>query len=198
VVFTGPPGSGTSTLLRLLGGTLDPLKGDILLDGQPLSDIPRAALVRSLGYVSDSPCFFEGSVADNVRLWDEGISDALVEQALADACLDDVVTRRGGADVARVDNDARNFGGGERQRLALARALARGPSILLLDDPTSALDPALAARVDTNLRRRKVTTVIATRDPRLIRSADLVLSLDGGSGPVRRAEQRAARPGGTA
>ncbi|MFE5581536.1 ATP-binding cassette domain-containing protein [Kitasatospora sp. NPDC056531] len=191
VVVLGPAGSGKSTLLRILSGALEPTGGHVLLDGRRLQEVPRATLLRSVGYVSQEPGFFDGSVADNVTLWDDGISDELVEAALADACLDDVVERRGGRSAAHVERDARNFAGGERQRLALARALARDPAVLLLDEPTGALDPLLAARVDANLRRRGVTTVIVTQDPAAARSADLVLSLPSAA-PARPGPHRAA------
>jgi ABC-type bacteriocin/lantibiotic exporter with double-glycine peptidase domain len=180
VVVLGAAGAGASTLLRLLVGAVEPLRGRVLLDGLPIAEIPRAVLRRSIGYVPQTPCLFPGTVADNVTLFDDAVPDDVVARALRDACLEDVIARRGGPRTAVVAPDGRNLSSGERQRLALARALVHDPSILVLDEPTSALDPALAARVDDVLRRRGVTTVIVTRDAGFVGPHDTVLVLEGG------------------
>ncbi|SEK89203.1 ABC-type bacteriocin/lantibiotic exporter, contains an N-terminal double-glycine peptidase domain [Streptacidiphilus jiangxiensis] len=178
IVLLGAAGSGTSTLLRLLVGALQPSRGRILLDGTPIQDLPREVLLGSVGYVPQTPCLYPASVADNVTLFDDAIDAAQVVRALRDACLDEVVARRGGPSVAQVAPGGRNFGGGERQRMALARALVREPSILLLDEPVSAVDPSLAARLDAMLRRRGVTVVVATQRAEMIGPADRVLRLE--------------------
>lgn len=165
LVIRGAAGSGKSTLLRLITGALRPGAGQVHLDA-------------SIGYVPQTPCLFPGSVADNVTLFGDGGDDD-VERALSDAGLAEVVARRGGAHTAQVAPGGRNFGGGERQRLALARALFREPSVLVLDEPYSALEPRLAARIDAAVRRRGVTTVIVTESPDLVRPGDHVLTLDG-------------------
>ncbi|MFK0025226.1 ATP-binding cassette domain-containing protein [Streptomyces sp. NPDC090798] len=180
VAVVGATGSGKSTLARLVIGALDPWQGEVRFDGRPLARISRAELLRSLAYVSQRPLLLEGTVAENVTLHQSAISDARVRAALADACLDDLVDRRGGAHHARVNDGGSNFSGGERQRLALARALSRDPSVLVLDEATSAMESPLEAAVDANLRRRGVTTIVVAHRLSTVRSADRVLVVDGG------------------
>ena len=180
VVLLGAPGCGKSTLLRLLIGALEPSRGRVLLDGRLIHEVPRGVLLASVGYVPQTPRLFPASVAENVTLFDEGIDAERVARALRDAGLDEVVARRGGPAVAEVAPDGRNFGGGERQRLSLARALVRDPSILVLDEPVSAVDPSLAARLDASLRRRGVTTVVVTQRTEMVGPDDLVLTLKNG------------------
>ena len=177
LVLRGAPGAGRSTLLRLLAGSLDPTAGRVLLDGACPADLPREVLAGSVGVFFQNPWLFPGTVADNITLLDDSIDDDLIAAALADACLDDVVARRGGPHHAVVAPGGRNLAGGERQRLVLARALVRRPSVLLLDEPTSGADPLLASRIDAMLRRRAVTTVIATDAPDAARPGDLVGTL---------------------
>lgn len=179
VVLLGAPGAGASTLLRVLVGALDPLRGRVLFDDLPVAEIPRAVLRRSLGYVPQTPCLFPGTVADNVTLFDDSIAGDAVARALRDACLEDVIALRGGLRSAVVAPDGQNLAGGERWRLALARALVQDPSVLVLDEPAGRVDPALAARIDGALRRRGATTVIATRDASFAGPHDLVLVLKG-------------------
>lgn len=179
VVVRGAAGAGSSALLKLVAGGLEPLRGQVLLDGRPIREIPRAVLRRSLGYVPQVPCLFPGTVADNVTLFDDAVPDDAITRALRDACLGDMIARRGGPRTAVVASAGRNLSAGERWRLALARALVHDPSILVLDEPASALDPALAARIDGALRRRGATTVLATRDPGFAGPHDTVLTLAG-------------------
>ncbi|HEV2371807.1 MAG TPA: ATP-binding cassette domain-containing protein [Streptosporangiaceae bacterium] len=194
-VLVGATGSGKSTLLRMITAGLSPQRGEVLLDGHALADIAPARLLRSVGWVSQRPWLFEGSAADNLTLFDAGIPDAQISRAVTDACVADVLTRRGGYRRARVDSDGRNFSISERQRLALARALARDPSILVVDAATGAVEPDLAAVIDGNIRRRRITTITVphpARQAEAIRHADVVFELD--RGRVLRRDPRAARP----
>lgn len=180
LIIRGPAGSGKSTLLRLLIGALTAKGGQVLLDGRRHDDLERSVLLRSVGYLPQAPCLFPGTVAENITVFHDGFSAEALARALRDACLDEVVARRGGPYRAQVEPGGRNLSGGERQRLALARALLADPTILVLDEPTSALDPRLAARIDVNLRRRGVTTVLVSRRAVVATPGDLVLALDGG------------------
>jgi ABC-type bacteriocin/lantibiotic exporter with double-glycine peptidase domain len=176
LVVVGTSGSGKSTLVRLLVGGAAPWSGAVTLDGTDVRLLPPG----TVGYVSQHPVFFEGTVAENVAFGDPGIPAPLVEEALRIACLDEVVARRGGPGTARVAAGAQNFSGGERQRLALARALCRQPRLLVLDEATSALEAPLAARVDARLRAGATTTVSVAHRLDTVRRDDLVLLLDSG------------------
>ncbi|SEO66437.1 ATP-binding cassette domain-containing protein [Amycolatopsis saalfeldensis] len=151
-------GSGKSTLLRLLAGALEPTTGEIRLGGRAHGEIPRAMLRDGVGYLPQVPWLFPGTVHENLTLADDDVTDAQVAHALDDAGLTTLITARGGARTARIAPNARNFSGGERRRLALARALLRDPAILLLDEPDFVGD----ARIERALARRGATVVVTS------------------------------------
>ena len=139
----GPSGVGKSTLLRALVRLEDIDAGRIELDGTEIGTLDACQLRRRVSFVAQSPVMLPGTVADNLRYGADGLGDDAVCAALADADLDP-------AFAARVATD---LSGGERARVALARALTRQPELLLLDEPTSALDADTAERIGATLRR---------------------------------------------
>jgi NHLM bacteriocin system ABC transporter peptidase/ATP-binding protein len=181
VAIVGPTGSGKSTLARLAAGVLQPWSGEVLYDGRPRDELPRAVLTTSLAYVEQQLRLFEGTVRDNLTLWDPTVDEERLAVALADAELADVIERRGGLDAAWVAEDAANLSGGERQRLELGRALVLDPAILILDEATSSLDAETELRVDERLRRRGCTCLVFAHRLSTVRDADEILVLDGGS-----------------
>src|SRR6185295_18985985 len=111
-----------------------------LIDGQPRSAIPRELLNASVAFIEQDVFLFEGTVRDNLSLWDESVPEEWLIQALSDAAMLSDVMALPGALEARIDEGGGNFSGGQRQRLELARAISRRPSLLILDAPTAALD----------------------------------------------------------
>ncbi|KUN86222.1 NHLP family bacteriocin export ABC transporter peptidase/permease/ATPase subunit [Streptomyces griseoruber] len=181
VALVGGSGSGKSTVSRLLSGLYTPWEGVIRIDGQRLEDIPRGALASSVSFVDQEVFLFEGTVRDNVALWDPSIPDEAVIEALRDAALYDVVMRRPGGIAGRVEQDGRNFSGGQRQRLEIARALVRRPSVLVLDEVTSALDAETELAVMDNLRRRGCACVVIAHRLSTVRDSDEIVVLEHGT-----------------
>ncbi|MFB7465233.1 NHLP family bacteriocin export ABC transporter peptidase/permease/ATPase subunit [Streptomyces sp. NPDC056224] len=181
VALVGGSGSGKSTVSRLLSGLHTPWQGAVRIDGMRLEDIPRSALAASVSFVDQDVFLFEGTVRDNVTLWDPSIPEEAVVAALQDAAVHDVVARRPGGIHSRVEQDGRNFSGGQRQRLEIARALVRRPSVMVLDEVTSALDAVTEQTVIDNLRRRGCACVVIAHRLSTVRDSDEIVVLDRGT-----------------
>ena len=179
VAIVGASGSGKSTVARLAAGLYRPWSGEILFDGKPRDVYERAHLAASVAYVDQDVSLFEGSVRDNLTLW-EPASDAAVQAAVRDAHLEAELLQRAGGLDAPLEEGARNLSGGQRQRLEIARSLVREPAILILDEATSALDPASEATVEGNLRRRRITSLVIAHRLSTVRDADEIVVLERG------------------
>lgn len=152
-----PSGAGKSTLLRALVRLVEAEAGSITLDGEDIRAIDARTLRCRVGFVAQAPAMLEGTVADNLRHGVDGLTDDALSDALGAASLDDAFAER----------EARNLSGGEQARVALARALTRGPDLLLLDEPTAALDDAAAKHIGETLRGlrdRGLGICVATHD----------------------------------
>ncbi|MSR44198.1 MAG: ATP-binding cassette domain-containing protein [Phycisphaerales bacterium] len=179
VAIVGSTGSGKSTVARLAAGLIDPWEGDILIDGQALAQIPRHVRAASIATVFQRAAFFEGTIRENISLWNPDIPDGWIAEALDDAQLSHLITHRGGLDQ-QVAEGGSNFSGGEAQRLDIARALARRPAILIMDEATSALDPVTELALDEALRHRGITCLVVAHRLSTIRDADEIIVMDQG------------------
>ena len=181
LALVGPSGSGKSSLLNLAIGFLHPTQGRLLLDGEDLQDLDLRDYRRRLAVVPQESLLFEGSVRDNVTYGQPHLDDRALQSALEDANAWDFVQELGGVD-APVGERGGRLSGGQKQRLAIARALIRDPRVLVLDEPTAALDPRSEAMVQEALARlvRGRTTFVVAHRLSTIRGADRIAVLQNG------------------
>ncbi len=153
IALVGPSGAGKSTLMDLLAGFIEPTSGAILIDGQDVSRVRRASLRARIGIVTQDVFLFDDDVRTNVAYGAPDADQDAIVRAAEMAEIHDVIERLPrGYDTVVGERGAR-FSGGERQRLAIARAFLKDAPILILDEATSALDTVTEARVQRSLER---------------------------------------------
>jgi len=177
----GPTGAGKSTLINLIPRFYDVTSGSILIDGIDIRDMTQKELRSLIGYVPQRSLLFSGTVEENLRFADEGASPELLTEALKAAQADFVLENPEGLS-AQVAQGGANFSGGQKQRLAIARALVKDYPIYLFDDSFSALDYRTDARLRRALdeRARGSTRIIVAQRVATIMRADQIIVLDEG------------------
>ncbi len=178
----GGTGSGKSTLVNLIPRFYDVQEGRVLVDGCDVRDYPLETLRRKIGLVPQKALLFKGTIRENLLWGNEDATDGDLREALAAAQALDVVNSKPAGLDEPVETGGRNFSGGQRQRLTIARALVRKPEILILDDSASALDFATDAALRHALRALswKPAVIIISQRTASIRFADEILVLDDG------------------
>ena len=178
LVVVGPSGAGKSSFLRLLNRLDEPTSGTVRLEGRDYRQIPPQELRRRVGMVTQTAYLFPGTLADNLRFGPLQQATELPATTI-EALLTEVgLEGRSGEDVAHLS-------GGEAQRVSLARAMANTPAVLLLDEPTSSLDPEAKDEVEklilTVVRRNKLTCVMVSHDSsQAARVADRIMVMNKG------------------
>jgi ABC-type multidrug transport system fused ATPase/permease subunit len=182
VGIIGGTGSGKSTLANLIPGFYHATEGNIFVFGKNASTLSAEDIKQTFSIVSQKPTLFAGTVRSNLELGKSDATDDEMWEALELACAKDFVEDKEGKLDEEVLAGGKNFSGGQRQRLTIARALIRKPRILILDDCASALDYATEAKLRSNLQRLSYapTTVIISQRASSVMHADLIVVLDDG------------------
>ncbi|WP_405501027.1 thiol reductant ABC exporter subunit CydD [Streptomyces niveus] len=200
VALVGPSGSGKTTLLNVLLGFTAPTEGRVRVGGTDLSDLDLDRWRERIAWVPQHPYLFAGTIAENVRLARPDADDAAVTRALRDAGAYDFVTALPlGADTP-LGEDGTGLSAGQRQRLALARAFLADRPLLLLDEPTAALDGETEATLVPTIRRLATgrTVLLVIHRPALLSVADRVVEVGGGRARGRSGGEAAGRVGAAA
>jgi ATP-binding cassette subfamily B protein len=178
----GPSGVGKSTVADLLVRLLDPDTGTVSLDGHDLRDLQIKNLRDHIVLVDQAPYLFNATIAENVAYARPSASRAEIEAAGTAAGLDELIRRLPEGYETKTGERGLALSAGERQRIAIARALLRRPRVLVLDEPTSALDADTEKLIARNLRQhlRGCTVIVITHRPALAEIADQVINLRGG------------------
>ena len=185
VAFVGASGCGKSTLSKLITGLYEPWEGEILFDGKNREEYDRSVMSGSIAVVDQDITLFEGTIADNIKMWDESILDYEVILAAKDAQIhEDIMDRDGGYDC-KITAEGRDLSGGQKQRLEIARVLAQDPSIIILDEATSALDAATEKEVVEAIKGRGLTCIVIAHRLSTIRDCDEIVVLDKGQAVER-------------
>ena len=180
VAIVGPTGCGKSTLLKILADLYEAESGDVLYDGRPRSQIPDVVFHSSVCTVDQEAVMFEDSVYNNIRMWDSTIENYEIILAARDAQIHQRIAREKKNYSTMVKENGRNFSGGELQRLELARALAHEPTLLLLDEFTSALDAITEENAMNALREKGTTCVIVAHRLSTIVDCDRIYVMEHG------------------
>ena len=179
---SGGTGSGKTSLVHLIPRFYDVTRGEVLIQGKNVKEFSLEELRQKVGIVMQKAVLFQGTIRENLCWGKEDATDEELYQALDTAQAREVVESKEGKLDSVVEQGGKNFSGGQRQRLTIARALVRKPEILILDDSASALDYATDARLRKAIRdmEGKPTVFIVSQRTSSIQHADKIIVLDDG------------------
>ncbi len=182
VAFIGSTGSGKSTLINLIPRLYDATEGKVLIDGVDVKEYDLESLNRKIGYVPQRGILFSGTVKSNVNFGDNNADDEEVKNAISIAQASNFVSRMANGVDSRIAQGGTNVSGGQKQRLSIARAVARRPEIFIFDDSFSALDYKTDKKLRAALKKHtgKVTKFIVAQRIGTIKDADKIIVLDNG------------------
>jgi NHLM bacteriocin system ABC transporter peptidase/ATP-binding protein len=181
LAIVGASGSGKSTLAQLLAGLEEPGQGTVRLDGTSLTEFGHDRLRNAIAVVTASTHLFEGTVRDNIAMWDPTYTEERIASAARIAGIEDFILARPGAYDSKISEGGANMSGGQRSQIEIARAIAADPTVLILDEATSALDEISEAALTVRLRELGCTRIIVAHRVSTVRDADEIVVLDQGS-----------------
>lgn len=180
VSIVGVSGSGKSTLIKLLSGLYMYYSGDVIINGKNIKDITEEFFNKKISIVAQKSTVFNKTIKDNITLGDENISDKGIWDALMMVNLSSTVSELPMGLNTVVNNNGENFSGGQGQRLALARAIVKKPSLLILDEATSYLDALNEKIVFNNLKKSSITILVISHRLSTIIDSDVIYVMDNG------------------
>ena len=180
VALTGESGGGKSTVAKMIAGLFTETEGHIYYGDAEKKDIHKSDFYSKTAVVSQSVIMYEGTVFDNIAMWNKNIGYEDVVRACKTACIHDDIIGRKGAYYERITEGGANFSGGQRQRFEIARALVRNPEILILDEATSALDANTEAEIMKNIMSLGITLIIIAHRLNTVRNCDEILVFKNG------------------
>ncbi|WP_282138204.1 thiol reductant ABC exporter subunit CydD [Rossellomorea aquimaris] len=183
VAIVGHSGAGKTTLLHLLAGLLDPSEGDIVIDGYSRSEYRESDWFDQLSYISQNPYLFSGTISENIAVGGrEGVTREEIEYAAEKAGISQMIAGLDKGYDTPIGEAGRGLSGGEKQRIAIARAFLKKPSIILFDEPTTGLDLKTEGILQASIQELSKDSTVITVAHRLhtIREADQILFLENG------------------
>ena len=181
VGIIGKLGSGKSTMLRLILNQYEPKTGSVLVDDLVTTQLDSLSLRRQIGYVPQDVTLFHGSLRENIELGRTQLDDKALLEAIRNACLDEVLPQLPGGVGTQVGERGERLSGGQRQTVAIARALLTRPRLVLLDEPSSMVDPGTEQRLIARLRALPETTIVlVTHRMAMLALVDRLIVMDRG------------------
>ena len=180
VAITGPSGCGKTTLLKLLSGLLQPTSGEILIDGEPLTQIGIDRYCAMIGVVMQDDQLFAGSISDNICFFADNPDHERIQHCAQMACVHDDITTMPMRYATLIGDMGTVLSGGQKQRVLIARALYRQPAILMLDEATSHLDVDRERAVNAAVRASDMTRIVIAHRPETVRAADRSILMEDG------------------
>lgn len=180
-LIVGTSGSGKSTLLKLLAGYFDDFDGDILIDDKDIKKIDEDSLSKVYSIVNQDSFLFDGTIEENIRFF-QNIDEERINEAIEQAKLQDVISKQREEIKMEVGENGNRISGGEKQRISLARALARPNEVILLDEATSNLDNVLSSIIENNiLETKKMVILVSHRiDKEIASKYDMIIAFNEG------------------
>lgn len=183
IAIVGPSGSGKTTLLHLIAGLIIPSKGSLIVNGKPLSTYREKDWFDQLSYISQHPYIFSGTIGENIAIGSKNVSNEEIRKAAEQAGIDGMIQSLDKRYETFIGEAGRGLSGGEKQRLAIARAFLKKPALILFDEPTTGLDLHTEQILQTSIKTlsRQSTVITVAHRLHTIINADKIMYIENGN-----------------
>ena len=180
VAIVGPTGSGKSTVLKLLSGLIRPTQGRVMVDGHPCEELPLSWRAKNIAFVHQDTTVFNMTLRENILLRRTSVDESRLRQVCKDCCIDESMMNPGLGLDTMISEHGLNLSGGQRQKIAIARAMVTNPMFMVMDEPTSALDNVTENKIMRALMRAPYACVVVAHRLSSIRMFDEIYVMDDG------------------